>query len=83
MPVHGNRSIIGHQDGAIVPCGSLRVAMSHQFVEILDFTQFFDHFVFTPNEQNILVKELKKEISVSVGVELVGVDMSENLEYMG
>ena len=81
--VSENRQVERHQCCPLEPCGSLRVAMSHQFVEILDFTQFFDHFVFTPNEQNILVKELKKEISVSVGVELVGVDMSENLEYMG
>lgn len=25
-----------------------------RYVEILDFTQFFDHFVFTPNEENVL-----------------------------
>ena len=30
-------------------CGSCRVAMSGRYLEILDFTQFFDHFVFTPN----------------------------------
>ena len=44
-------------------------------VEILQFTQFFDHFVFTPNAQNVLEKELKREIPVSVGIELVVVDM--------
>ena len=54
--------------------------MSQIFLEILDFTQFFDHFVFTPNAENILEKELKKEISVSVGIELVSGDMSEWLD---
>ena len=46
------------------------------YVEILEFTQFFDHFVFTPNAENVLEKELKREIPVSVGIELVVVDMS-------
>ena len=49
--------------------------MSHRYLEILDFTQFFDHFVFTPNAENVLEKELKREIPVSVGIELVVVDM--------
>ena len=40
--------------------------MSHRYLEILDFTQFFDHFVFTPNAENVLEKELKREIPVSV-----------------
>ena len=31
--------------------GELCVAMSHRYLEILDFTQFFDHFVFTPNAE--------------------------------
>ncbi len=52
--------------------------MSYQFLEILDFTLFFDHFVFNPNAENVLEKELKKEIPVSVGIELVSGDMSEN-----
>lgn len=59
-------------------CGGCRVAMSHRYLEILDFTQFFDHFVFTPNAENVLEKELKREIPVSVGIELVVVDMSRN-----
>ena len=59
-------------------CGDLCVAMSHQFLEILDFTLFFDHFVFTLNTENVLEKELKREIPVSVGIELVSGDMSEN-----
>ena len=59
-------------------CGELCVAMQSRYLEILDFTQFFDHFVFTPNAENVLEKELKKEIPVSVGIELVVVDMSRN-----
>lgn len=57
--------------------------MSGRYLEILDFTQFFDHFVFTPNAENVLEKELKREIPVSVGIELVVVDMSGNAEFMG
>ena len=49
--------------------------MQGRYLEILDFTLFFDHFVFTPNAENVLEKELKKKILVSVGVELVVVDM--------
>ena len=50
--------------------------MQSRYLEILDFTQFFDHFVFTPNAENVLEKELKREIPVSVGIELVVVDWS-------
>ena len=46
-----------------------------RYLKILEFTQFFDHFVFTPNAENVLEKELKKKIPVSVGIELVVVDM--------
>ncbi len=60
---------------ALMACGDLCVAMQSRYLEILDFTQFFDHFVFTPNAENVLEKELKKEIPVSVGIELVVVDM--------
>ena len=64
-------------------CGSRRVASEGRYLEILDFTLFFDHFVFAPNAENILEKVLKKEIPVSVGIELVVVDMSENVDFMG
>ena len=57
-------------------CRDLCVAMQSRYLETLDFTQFFDHFVFTPNAENVLEKELKREIPVSVGIELVVVDMS-------
>lgn len=39
--------------------------------------------VFTPNEENILEKSIENEIHVSVGIELVVVDMSANTEFMG
>ena len=55
--------------------------MQSRYLEILDFTQFFDHFVFTPNAENVLEKELKREIPVSVGIELVVVDMSRNKAF--
>ena len=57
--------------------------MQDRYLEILDFTLFFDHFIFTPNAENVLEKELKREIPVSVGVELVVADMSGNAEFMG
>ena len=60
-------------------CGGYHVAMQERYLEILDFTQFFDRFVFTPNAKNVLEKELKREIPVSVGIELVVVDMSRNV----
>lgn len=56
-------------------CGDLCVAMSHQFLEILDFTYFYKHFVFIKNEENILEKCIRDKIHVSVGIELVTVDM--------
>lgn len=57
-------------------CGDCGRTTQKGYVEILEFTQFFDHFVFTPNAENVLEKELKREIPVSVGIELVVVDMS-------
>ena len=65
-------------NNGIDACGDGGIAMQSRYLEILDFTQFFDYFVFTPNEENVLEKELKKEIPVSVGIELVVVDMSKN-----
>lgn len=64
-------------------CGGCNVADEDRYLEILDFTLFFNHFVFTPNAENVLEKELKKEIPVSVGIELVVVDMSENVDFKG
>lgn len=67
-------------DGARRGC---RVADEDRYLETVDFTLFFDHFVFTPNAENVLEKEIKKEIPVSAGIELVVVDMSENVDFMG
>lgn len=64
-------------------CGSCNVAMQGKYLEILDFTQFFDHFVFASNSENAVEKKLKKEFLVSVGIELVVVDISENVDFMG
>lgn len=49
--------------------------MQSRYLEILDFIQFFDNFVFTLNEENVLEKQLKRKIPLSVGIELVVVDM--------
>ena len=51
------------------------VAMQSRYLEILDFKHFFKHSVFTPNEENVLEKSIENEILVSVGIELVVVDM--------
>ena len=59
-------------------CGDCGGTMSDRFVEILELTHFCEHFAFTPNAENVLEKELKREIPVSVGIELVVVDMSRN-----
>ena len=56
-------------------CRSRGGTMSQKFLEILDFTLFFDYFVFVQNEENVLEKQQKREIPVSVGIELVVVDI--------
>lgn len=55
--------------------GDLCVAMSNRFLEILDFTHFYKHVVFIRNKENILEKHVRDKITVSVGIELVTVDM--------
>ena len=45
--------------------------MSVEYLEILDFMQFFEHMTFTPNAENALEKEVKRAVPVSVGIELV------------
>ena len=52
--------------------------MSKRYLEILDFTHFFKHLVFTVNEENVIERHVENKISVSVGIELVSVDMSRN-----
>lgn len=49
--------------------------MSQKYLEILDFTHFFKHMVFTPNSENVLEKSIENKIHVSVGIEFVVVDM--------
>ncbi len=50
--------------------------MSGRYIEIIDYRQFLGHFVVTPNAENVLKKDLKREIPVGVGIKLVVVDMS-------
>ena len=71
---HEAENVCSNKDA--VACGDCGRTTQKGYVEILEFTQFFDHFVFTPNAENVLEKELKREIPVSVGIELVVVDMS-------
>ncbi|GEK90380.1 hypothetical protein AKA01nite_00020 [Alkalibacterium kapii] len=40
------------------------------YIEILRFKHFYDHFVFTKDEHNFKKKELKKYFDVSVVVNL-------------
>lgn len=58
-----------------MPWGSRRVDMSERYLEILDFTPFFKHMVFTPNWENVLEKSVENKNSLSVGIELVVVDI--------
>lgn len=71
-----NERMMGKYVHKYMTCGDCGGTTQKGYVEILEFTQFFDHFVFTPNAENVLEKELKREIPVSVGIELVVVDMS-------
>ena len=41
--------------------------MQSRYLEILDFTQFFDHFVFTPNAENVL--EYHLELIATINLE--------------
>lgn len=59
-------------DGA---CGGRCVDISQRYLEILDFTHFFKHMVFRPNGENVIEKHVENEVSVSVGIELVVVDI--------
>ena len=71
MPVHGNRSIIGHQDGAIVPRGDRLLSTKGEYLEILEFTHFARVFKFTGKSNFGRKKEISNEIKVSVVMELV------------
>ena len=73
MPVHGNRSIIGHQDGAIVPRGDRHMSTQGEFIEILEFMHFFEHYTFGETDWSHRGKHLEKYIRVVVAVELVTV----------
>ena len=52
-------------------CGERLPAMSHRYLENLDFTRLFAHFVFALNVENVLEKEYKRDLPVRAGIELV------------
>ncbi len=54
-------------DGA---CGGCGVATKEEYVEILEFTHFFKHIVFTSEGDKIRNKEIKNYINVSVVVDI-------------
>ena len=51
-------------------CGDLRVATTKNYIEILNFRHFFNHFVFTNEGDKIRNKQLKKYINVSVVIDM-------------
>ena len=77
MPVHGNRSIIGHQDGAIVPCRDNSVATTPKYVKIIDFKLFFRHYVFDKDTEGYKKKRVENYILVSIYLDLVSGYTSE------
>ncbi|WP_035789448.1 hypothetical protein [Clostridium butyricum] len=50
--------------------GDLRVATKKNYIEILNFRHFFNHFVFTNEGDKIRNKQLKKYINVSVVIDM-------------
>ena len=66
MPVHGNRSIIGHQDGAIVPRGVRGCTTSGRYVRILDFRHFERHMMFSQSDRKTYKKAISDGVNVSV-----------------
>ena len=51
-------------------CGDLCVATTKNYIEILNFRHFFNHFVFTNEGDKIRNKQLKKYINVSVVIDM-------------
>lgn len=49
--------------------------MSNRFIEIIGFTHFYKYLLFIRNDENVLEKHVRDKINVSVGIELVTVDM--------
>ena len=71
MPVHGNRSIIGHQDGAIVPCGECDTTTSEKYLRILDFRHFERFFQFSQSDRKGKKKAISDGVNVSVVLDMV------------
>ncbi|MBU5439877.1 hypothetical protein KQI42_17840 [Tissierella sp. MSJ-40] len=67
----GATSPYGHQNHSNKACGVHSVDTKGNYVEILRFKQFHDHFEFIEDEHNFKKKVLKKYFNVSVVVNLV------------
>ena len=59
---------------SLIACGVRRVADTKNYIEILNFRHFFNHFVFTNEGDKIRNKQLKKHINVSVVIDMEGGD---------
>jgi len=51
-------------------CGDLCVATTKNYIEVLNFRRFFNHFVFINEGDNIRNKQFKKYINVSVVIDM-------------
>ena len=58
-------------------CGVHSVDTKGNYIEILRFKQFYDHFEFMEDEHNFKKKVLKKYFNVSVVVDLVSGNTKE------
>ena len=60
------------------------VATKRRYLEILEFTHFFEHFTFDKTDYSERGKHMKKYIRVVVAVELVTVGSKiEPIEFLG
>ena len=68
--IKSRRGEVGGQVPAGETCGVHCVDTKENYIEILRFKQFHDHFVFIEDEHNFKKKVLKKYFNVSVVVNL-------------
>jgi hypothetical protein len=68
--VSANRRFIKHPCCPLEPRRVYSVDTKENYIEILRFKQFHDHFVFIEDEHNFKKKVLKKYFNVSVVVNL-------------
>ncbi|MDF2522446.1 MAG: hypothetical protein K0R31_87 [Clostridiales bacterium] len=67
----------GHHFYLIKACGDYSVATTKNYIEILNFRHFFNHFVFTNEGDKIRNKQLKKYINVFVVIDMECGDTTE------